>query len=119
MGLDFNNSSASWSYGGFHRFRTALAAEIGLELEEMEGFTDKPKKSWDEVTDPIVALLNHSDSDGELTPKECKQIAPRLKELVQDWPEDESSQGYDRATALQLAEDMLECAKRRRKLVFC
>ena len=43
-------------------------------------------KSWDGIDDPIVPFLRHSDCEGILTPEECAQIAPRLKELIADWP---------------------------------
>lgn len=32
--------------------------------------------------DPIHALLNHSDCDGEISPKKCAAIAKRLTELL-------------------------------------
>ena len=49
--------------------------------------SDLPEgKSWDGIDDPIVPFLRHSDSEGFLTPEECAKIAPRLKELIADWP---------------------------------
>ena len=118
MGLDFNRSEASWSYGGFHEFRKALAAEINIDLETMEGFADNGKP-WAEIDDPIVPFLNHSDSDGELAPEECHQVAPRLRELVAGWPDDTSARGYDKESALVLADDMETCAEEETPLGFC
>lgn len=143
MGLDFNHSEAHWAYSGFNRFRERLAEEIGICLPLMEGFwtigyeystveltkrlvgtkmVDEnffwlPKKPlrWDKIKDPIVDLLYHSDCDGSLMPGQCKKIAPRLRELVNDWNDDD----YDKKQAILLAEGMEFCAKNRKRLTFC
>jgi hypothetical protein len=113
MGLDFAQSDAHWSYGGFHQFRIKLAKEIGIDLESMQGFGgDIP---WINVNDPIEPFLNHSDCDGQLTDNECTDVGPRLIDLVKHWPEDD----YNRQQALMLAEDMIDCAKRNHSLDFC
>lgn len=117
MGLDFSPGCASWSYSGFHRFRTRLAAEIGVYLDEMEGFGGG--KSWDDIHDAIVPLLAHSDCDGHLSPKVCATVAPRLQELVANWDDDDPEYWYDKKQALGLADGMLECAKKNQRLVFC
>ncbi len=91
--------AAQWSYGGFHRFRQLLAAEDGIDLEAMAGFRDvhdfsgnppPPGKPWSEVSTTLAPLLNHSDCDGELTPDECTQILPRLKEVRVTWKENDA-----------------------------
>ncbi|MFP3842037.1 hypothetical protein U5N22_17430 [Bacillus safensis] len=38
MGLDFTHYEAHWSYSDFHDFRRKLAACIGMNLDDMEGF---------------------------------------------------------------------------------
>ena len=112
MGLDFRGSSASWSYSGFNSFRTRLAKEIDISLQDMEGFGgDKP---WSEVNDPIVGFLHHSDCEGELTAEQCATIAPRLAELVIAWGDDD----YDKRKALKLSEDMIALAKAGEALEF-
>lgn len=109
MGVGFSHCDAQWAYSGFHHFRKRLAKEIGIDLEEMQGFSRKPPrgegmadndrfdftamgvpgtKSWDGVKDPIKWLLHHSDCDGHLTPARCEKIAPRLEELVAKWPDE-------------------------------
>lgn len=86
MGLDFSHTDAHWSYGGFNRFRTVLARHEGIDLDRMEGFRrrgdERPRLAWDATTTPLRPLLDHSDCDGELTPEECSQVAPRLREVV-------------------------------------
>ena len=117
MGLDFHGSKANWSYGGFNRFRTKLAATIGISLEQMVGFKDGDRQGiqpWSEVKDHIVPLLNHSDCEGRLSAKKCKTVGPRLKELVTFWPED----SYDKKQAILLADGMIECARNGKDLVF-
>lgn len=113
MGLDFGQCEASWSYGGFHRFRIRLAQEIGVDLESMEGFRDGGNK-WDNLIDPIIPLLNHSDCDGELSSEDCSKVAPRLRQLVSGWDDD-----YDKRQALTLVEGMELCAATGEALIFC
>jgi hypothetical protein len=123
MGLDFDKSDAHWSYSGFHRFRRKLAATIGITLDAMEGFEDpdwlnpggRRGYSWDKINDPIVPLLYHSDCDGELLPSECASIAPRLRELVSFWDDDD----YDKQQAILLADSMDECVLSGTPLIFC
>ena len=64
--------------------------------------------------------LNHSDCEGDLSPEECRQVAPRLRELVKSWPDDEESErGWDKRAALELAGDMDACADNAEPLIFC
>lgn len=133
MGLDFNHSRdedgrsdccPQWSYGGFNRFRKALAAAEGFDLDQMQGFmTDDihggdPRpiagRSWDDVTTDLKPLLNHSDCDGELTPEECAQVFPRLRKIC-----DGLDDTYDRQNDLALAECMVTCAAENTPLEFC
>jgi hypothetical protein len=143
MGLDFSHTDAHWGYMGFMLFRTKLAAEAGIALHCMSSFTwsfgkNKPYKDvwvcgyeegnslqkppigiqpvikWANVHDDIVPLLNHSDCDGELSPEECLKIAPRLRELVSAWDDDDR----DKENALWLAEGMELAASRNEPLEF-
>jgi len=112
---DDDHCDAQWAYSGFGEFRRKVAAEAGINLDEMAGFESNehlrevretlndredrvpldmemvknlPKgKSWEGIDDPIVPFLHHSDCEGILTPEECAQVAPRLKELIANWPE--------------------------------
>jgi hypothetical protein len=113
MGIDFSHGDAHWSYGGFNRFRSRVASMAGFDLGDMIGFGGST--SWDAVTDAIKDLLDHSDCVGELTPEQCKTIAPRLREIVQAWPDD----NYDKHQALKLADGMDEAATVAESLVFC
>lgn len=112
MGIDFSHCGAHWAYSGFMRFRTRLAETIGIDYVMMAGLGGR--RSWETIKDPIVPLLNHSDCDGELSPDECRAIAPRLRELVSTWPEDDS----DRLKAIELANGMDDAALSNEPLVF-
>jgi len=158
MGLGFSHGDVSWSYGGFRHFRRKLARDIGINIDQMEGFTQedvllhsksalqqaqdavikileakgssfvgaykyknmsemvchKPM-SWDKIKDPIKNLLYHSDAEDSLTVIQCVDTAPRLRELVADWSEDD----FDKKRALSLADAMDEAAEAGEELEFC
>lgn len=101
MGLNFSNSDVQWAYSGFAQFRKRLAADIGINLEEMQGFGGA--REWDHTNDGIVPFLSHSDCDGELTPLEMSVVAPRLRTIVSKWED-----CYDKQRALELSEDMMD-----------
>lgn len=126
MGLGFSHCDAQWAYSGFMRFRTKLAAEAGIALLCMQGFAgsnpiringdhhSQPVISWDKVNDDIKPLLDHSDCDGELTVEECKKVAPRLRELVANW----SDNDRDKVNALELVEGMETATRENEPLEF-
>lgn len=106
-----------------------ILERIWTEMIEAEG----PKRSWDEIDDPIVPLLHHSDCDGHLTPEECAQVAPRLREIVTVWPDRVQSyveldgvgkvpgpwfDNYDKVQALRLVEGMEKAAAANENLRF-
>ena len=120
MGLDFSHTDAHWSYHGFKRFRTALAAHEGIALDRMDGFRsygdDRPSIPWTGITSDLAPLLNHSDCDGELTPEECRRITPRLREVVANlWKPGD----YDYATGMELADGMDAAAAAGEPFEFC
>jgi hypothetical protein len=114
MGVDFSHCDASWAYSGFHRFRARLATSAGFDLSQMEGFDGN--KPWSEIHDDLVPLLNHSDCDGKLSVKECKQVAPRLRALLALWPDDPKD--YDKQRGLLLADGMEIAVKSKKPLRF-
>lgn len=74
----------------------------------------QPVISWDKIKDPIKPLLNHSDCDGDLTPDQCREVAPRIRELVKDWPDDDR----DKINALLLADGMDLAVNKKENLEF-
>lgn len=104
---------ASWSYGGFNSFRERLALLEGIRLDEMVGFGGETE--WDRVVTPLKPLLNHSDCDGDLSPEECRTVAPRLRELLGTLND---PIGYDRRHGYLLAGSMEHCAAHGKRLEF-
>lgn len=84
MGLDIHPGGASWSYGGFARFRESLADEEGFSLDSMEGYTEDGI-SWGAFPTTLTALLHHSDCDGYLEPWECSDMIDRLRAIHDSW----------------------------------
>lgn len=112
MGLDFSHADAHWSYSGFNRARSRLAAVLGINFDDLcdEGVL----LDAEILKDPIAPLLFHSDCEGEISSKDCKAAAPRLKELIQFWPEDD----FDKKQFMMLADGMEEAAKAGEPLLF-
>ncbi len=118
MGLNFSHGKAAWCYHGFNLFRAHLARDIGIDLWSMDGFGGY--QEWPSATDdPIIDLLNHSDCDGDLSPKQCAVIAPRLRELVSKWPDGDWEVEQDRALAILLAEGMEDATAKKQHFKFC
>ena len=104
MGLDFSHGNAHFTYSGFGRFRKRLAREIGIDLDEMDGFGGE--KRWDGIQDPIVHLLNHSDCEGCLPPDVCEVVAKRLRELASVFADED----WMKSAGMDLAKSMEEAA---------
>ena len=85
-----------------------------------DGYRRPGARSWDEVTTDLKPLLDHSDCDGEMTPEECAQVFPRLREIAAAWPKHgvAMSDAFDRKSALALAECMEVCAAGGEQLLF-
>lgn len=87
MGLDTSHGCWHGAYSAFHRYRTQIAACIGLDLDNMVGFGGRT--SWPDATqEPLVHLLNHSDCEGEIASEHCVAIADRLEALLPKLPKD-------------------------------
>jgi hypothetical protein len=117
MGLDVSHDCWSGAYSAFHRWRTAIARCVGIDLEQMQGFAKEETKAlvdhyrkigsppalveayakmansvqmpWDEVMDPLKHLLHHSDCDGSIATELCAPIADRLEAILPLLPEGE------------------------------
>lgn len=81
MGLDLNVYNTygkrlkEYRIGGylyFHNYRIELARQLGITLENMQGFSN----GFIEWNNNIQFnyLLSHSDCDGKLTFKDCKKL---------------------------------------------
>jgi len=113
-----DNPHPEWSYGGFHDFRQALAAHVGITLSEMDGFTYPGivAKPWPNTPEPIFILLCHSDSQGYLGPHECGALAPRLREVIAEMGDKLST--FDREQGLLFAEFMERAITEGKRIEF-
>lgn len=98
MGLDFSHGDAHWSYGNFAGFRRKLSDDGSVF----------------DYNNILCPLLIHSDCEGELSVKDCKKIAPILREIVSKWVDDD----YDRVNGLRLADGMDMAAAQNVPLLF-
>lgn len=113
MGLDCSHGAWHGAYSAFMRWREKLAEVAGLPpLDLMEGFFRPEEelvrvhdmfKDWGQrriqrlpiqwsclKRDPLHTLLNHSDCDGSISPRQLKGIARRLQELLPLLPDEDS-----------------------------
>jgi hypothetical protein len=129
MGLDFRwrdkdapplgpFERPSWSYSGFMTFRERLArdAELIGRDDSLDDFYCGAEMYPSQFTEPLVLLIDHADCEGDLSPDQCKRLAPRLKALIAEWNEPDD---YDRMMGERLVAAMDECARDGRVLEFC
>lgn len=108
MGLDTTHKCWSGSCRIFNDWRRALTRAAGMPpLDLFEGYFKPglqpavpyfhhgtntlsaclPPIKWEDyASDPLVVLLNHSDCDGWIEPKDCLPIANRLLDLLPHLP---------------------------------
>lgn len=102
-----------WSYLGFNQFRRRLASHIGIELDSMYGFGGEG--DWASVASPLRHLLDHADDRGELTPAQAAELAPALREALEEIgqriePGYEVAWEYDRKAGAELVKLLELCA---------
>lgn len=92
MGLDTTHNAWHGPYGQFSDWREFIAEKCNIDLNKMEGFSDRnygdPNLKigdipWSSLPpDDIHLLLDHSDCDGEITWIDAGKIARRLNEIL-------------------------------------
>lgn len=119
MGLEFSHTDAYFSFRTFHMFRQRIARMAGINLDEMEGYSD-PGKPWSDVDDPLVPLLHRSDCDGEISPADCERLAPRLLQLLDAWQESDGDAlyAYAQLNGRKLVRGMENCIAMDHSLQF-
>lgn len=131
MGLDTTHDAWSGPYSSFMEWRIWLAKKIGINLLDMEGFSDRdytnPNRKrgtvkWETVEDDLKYLLNHSDCDGHLTPAQCNKIAVRLKAIISEMDGDfEDEWNYEARmynAAVRFRKGCMKAYKNKEKLKF-
>ncbi len=86
MGLTTTHGCWDAPYSTFNRFRYSLASQIGINLDEYNGYGDGVgHKKLESIKHDIGPLLNHSDCDGSLTVNQCKKIANGLNDILNNF----------------------------------
>lgn len=88
MGLDTTHDCWHGPYSSFNRFRYSLAEQIGVNLNEYDGYGGPGGKKLEDIPHDIMPLLNHSDCDGSLTVKESRKIIKGLDNILENFNED-------------------------------
>lgn len=127
----FNEDIYNSGYIGFTRFRIALAKSYNQEFGELYekwlfagrwGNEPMSKQEFNRLNklanDNLDILLQHSDCDGKLTPKECKAIYEVTKDLKCDYPQNNymTLTGKNQLEVFNRA--LLHCYKRRVNMYF-
>lgn len=110
MGVDLilltpdRDKSTRSSYGGFMRFRRRVAESAGYgALDDYRGFGGD--RDWPEG-DPLVALLHHSDCDGQIWARDAEGLGERLRILVEQWePSPDREFGLEVAALFEALEE--------------
>jgi len=80
MGLDTTHGCWNGPYSSFNKFRSDLAKQIGINLDDYDGYGGE--KDLESIEHGIMPLLNHSDCDGDLSVDESKSISEGLKSIL-------------------------------------
>ena len=83
MGLDTSHGCWNGPYSLFNSFRIQVAAQIGFDLDKMEGFGGEI--SFDDMNHPIKPLLDHSDCDGQLSSSDLTSIVKGIDMILKDF----------------------------------
>jgi len=112
MGIDFSHCKASWSYGGFSKFRHRIAEECGLDVAggDMYEYGQYKKLS----THDIYPFIDHSDCEGDMSVENMKKVAPAIRKAVEQWDEND----YDKMMAIRLVECMEEAISKNEPIQF-
>ena len=90
MWLDTTYNCFHWAYSSFNRFREWLFRNIWLDVDDYYEYNQEWKRHLDEITHPILPLLNHSDCDGVLSLEDQKSIIKWWKMILADLKESNS-----------------------------
>lgn len=88
MGLDTSHNCWHGSYSSFNKFRYSLGRQIGVNLDEYNGYGKGEIKELTSIKHDLLPLFNHSDCEGELTVKESEQIVKGLNSVLENFNEE-------------------------------
>lgn len=84
MGLDTTHNCWHGPYSSFNRFRRSLGHQIGINIDDYDGYGGTIHK-LEEMKHDLKPLFNHSDCDGRLTVNECKSIVKGLNNILENF----------------------------------
>lgn len=94
----------SMSQQDFHELRKKLAAEIGIQLDEMEGFGGEGK--FEDWNDPLIPFLHQAEDEETMSPSVCSTVYPRILDLIVEWENDEyKEKARDLAITMKTCEE--------------
>lgn len=85
MGLDTTHDCWHGPYSAFNRFRYSLGHQIGIDLDDYNGYGGKRNLNLSDIKHPLMPLFNHSDCDGELSVEESKSIVLGLNNVLENF----------------------------------
>jgi hypothetical protein len=120
MGLDTTHDCWHGPYSTFNGFRRIVAAQVGMDLDLMEGFGG-PVPWALLVPDPLHVLLNHPDCEGQIPAADCAPLADRLEQLLPyiEGPDDAAFAHSPAAMARQWIEGLRRAARAGEPVEFC
>jgi hypothetical protein len=83
MGIDFDGG-ASWSYGGYFEFRHRIARYYSFFPQNVKNMYKTGEYAL-LSKEPIYPLIIASDDEGKFSPRECKEMVPCLRTIIQPW----------------------------------
>ncbi|MDX3694990.1 hypothetical protein PV726_32555 [Streptomyces europaeiscabiei] len=113
-GLRPDDPYPQWSYTGFGLFRRRLARHIGIDLDQMRQFGGEG--DWSAVASPLRHLLDHADDRGELTAQQAAELAPALRQALDEIgqdndPDEDFLWDYDQRAGTELVRLLEVCAR--------
>ncbi len=87
MGLDTTHNCWHGAYSSFNRFRYSLAIQVGINLDEYDGYDKGGTKNLNDIKHDLMPLFNHSDCDGYLSVEESKRIVNGLNSVLDTFNE--------------------------------
>lgn len=82
MGLNTSHNAWHGPYISFNQFRYWLASLIGINLKEYIGYGINGTKDLKTINNDLRILFDHSDCDGNISPKDCKKIADAITKIL-------------------------------------
>ena len=98
---------------GLPQTAAARAPDYEAWEKEQQDWWRERARQWDTVDNGMVDLIHHSDCDGDLSPDQCRTVAPALAEAIGRMDAD-----HDRENAEALLRMIEACAAYNRRLLF-